>query len=85
MELGKVIFFSEAAKTNVSVRNKKMFLDAFVNEVLENYTFSLDAQRPRFTLAKLRHIVDNDLHPSARMALPYLAKLLRPYLGPDGW
>jgi hypothetical protein len=84
-ELGWVIFFSPAARWQVLARNKKAFLESFVDAVLKEHPFTLAAIRPRFTLAKLRQIVEDELDPRAKEVLPHLAKLLRQYLGPYGW
>lgn len=84
-ELGWVIFFSPAARWQVLARDKEAFLKAFVDAVLREQPFSFDAPRPRFTLAKLRQIVEDELNPKTKEVLPYLRKLLRRYLGADGW
>lgn len=84
-ELGWVIFFSPAARYQVLPRDEKRFLRVFVDAVLSGFQFKVDSTRPRFTLAKLRQIVEEELNPQAKEVLEYMPKLLRPYLGPDGW
>lgn len=56
-----------------------------MDEVLKEHPFTLDSTRPRFTLAKLRQIVEEELSPQTKEVLTQMPKLLRPYLGPDGW
>lgn len=84
-QLGWVIFFSPVARLQVLARDEEKFLKNFVDEVLEELPFKFDISRPRFTLAKLQAIVKDELNPKAREVLPHVPKLLRPYLGPDGW
>jgi len=84
-ELGRVIFFSPAARRVEVAVNEEAFLEDFLDEVLKEHPFTLDSTRPRFTLAKLREIVKEELNPKTREVLPHMAKLLQPYLGPDGW
>lgn len=88
-ELGWVIFFSPAAKRPMVVRGEEEQVEMvkiFTNKVLEGHLFAFSSSRPRFTLAKLREIVEKEFSTEAgKEILPYLAKFLRPYLGPDGW
>jgi len=84
-ELGCVIFFSDAAKRQLISDNEEELLGLFVEAVIDVHPFNLDSTRPRFRLVKLQQIVEEIMNPKAREVLPYLPKLLRSYLGPDGW
>ena len=84
-ELGWAIFFSPAARWEVLARDQEAFLKRFVKAVLKEHPFSLHSTRPRFTLAKLRQIIEEELNPKTKEVLPHLPKLLQRYLGPDGW
>lgn len=84
-ELGGVIFFSSAANRIEIGVNEEAFLKVFVDAVMKEHPFTLGSARPRFRLVKLQQIVEEVLSPKAREVLSYVPKLLRPYLGPDGW
>lgn len=87
-ELAEVAFFTPAAKRQLVCRSAaeknqviKTFADAIVNARLSEFGIP----RPRFSLAKLREIVTEDLRPAARELEPHIRRLLLPHLGPDGW
>lgn len=88
-QLGAIIFFSPAAKRQVLVSDKQgqaKLIKVFVEEILKLHPFGLEDVRSKFTLAKLQRIIETEFDPEAKMELlPYLDKLLRRYLGPDGW
>lgn len=84
-ELGWVIFFSFAARRIEIGISEKVLLKIFVGEVKKKHPFTLDSTRPRFRLVKLQQIIQDELDPRAREFLSVMPKLLRPYLGPDGW
>ncbi|MCK4291970.1 MAG: hypothetical protein KAY65_02140 [Planctomycetes bacterium] len=88
-ELGRVIFFSRAAKRRVLAENEedeKKLIEYFVNCVLRKHPFAFDnTNRPRLMLAHLQEIVKRDMHKKTKEVLPHIQKLLMPYLGPDGW
>lgn len=91
-ELGRVIFFSDASEKrieNLTPSEKRRFLESFADEVVKKLPFTFNDARPRFTLAKLRDIVGNELEPHngntcAQQVMPFLQTLLWPYLGHDG-
>ena len=85
-ELGKVIFFSNAAKKQVVENNEGKFVEDFVGYIMKKLPFVFDTtNRPRFMVAHLREIVNRYLHRKTREIVPNIQKLLNPYLGPDGW
>jgi hypothetical protein len=85
-ELGKVIFFSKAAKRQVVVKNERKFIEDFVNYMTKKLPFAFDTtNRPRLMVAYLREIVNRYLHRKTREVVPHIQRLLAPYLGPDGW
>ncbi len=82
--LGEIIFFSDAAKRLVVVSDEAKFLDKFVENVMTSQPFAIRTVRPRFYLARLKDIIENEMRDSAPEMLPHLQRFLWSYLGPDG-
>lgn len=87
-ELGKVIFFSDAAKRKLAIRDSETenaIIKEFVDEIMKKHALIIESSRSRFTLAELDQIVKQNLHTQTRQVLRHMQKLLMPYIGPDGW